>query len=207
MAISMRGFNTYDGVALFVDRVPGNFPSHTGATGKSEISWLAPEVIERIEIIKGPFSALSGDFALAGVVNIVTKRSEPSPSVTSQGGSLGAFRGFGVLSAEQWVPTLYLPYDFYNIEGYRDNSQLDWVSPFNKISFPISGGILSLRYNYFQANWGAPGYWPINWVKSGAVDRKRAYNTTDGGYMSRIRVGAELCSRLWGARAVCDSVL
>ncbi|MCA1960778.1 MAG: TonB-dependent receptor, partial [Desulfomonile sp.] len=185
MAISMRGFNTYDGVALFVDGVPQNFPSHTGATGKSEISWLAPEVIERIEIIKGPFSALYGDFALAGVVNIVTKKSERSPSLTSSGGSFGTFRAFGVFSRETWVPTAYLPYDYYHIDGYRDNSQIKWISPFNKISVPILGGILSLRYNYFNADWGAPGYWPIDWVKSGEVDRKRAFNSSDGGYMSR----------------------
>ena len=185
VAISMRGFNTSDGVALFVDGVPQNFPSHSGATGKSEISWLAPEVIERIEIIKGPFSALYGDFALAGVVNIVTKRSEPSPSVMLSGGTFGTFRAFGVFSREAWTPTLYLPYDCYNIDGYRDNSQIKWISPFNKISFPVLGGMFSLRYNYFNADWGAPGYWPIDWVKSGAVERKRAYNTTDGGYMSR----------------------
>ena len=188
MAISMRGFNTSDGVAFFVDGVPQNFPSHTGVTGKSEMSWLAPEAIERIEIIKGPFAALYGDFALAGVVNIVTKKSEPSSSLTAHGGSFGAFRAFGVFSREAWVPTPYFPYDYYNIEGYRDNSQVNWVSPFNKISFPILGGILSLRYNYFHANWGAPGYWPIDWVKSGSVDRKRAFNTTDGGYMSRSEV-------------------
>jgi len=183
--ITMRGFPTSGGVAVFVDGVPQNFPSLTG-TGQFNITWLAPEVIERIEIIKGPFSALYGDFAQAGVVNIVTKKSEPSPSLTTTGGSFNAFRAFfGVYSRETWVPTLYLPYDYYSIDGYRDNSQIYWVSPFNKISFPILGGILSLRYNYFHADWGAPGYWPVNWVKGGLVERKKAFNTTDGGYESR----------------------
>ena len=188
--ISMRGFNSDGGteVAIFVDGVPQNFPSLTGATGKSDITWLAPEVIERIEIIKGPFSALYGDFALGGVVNIITKKSEPSPSLLASGGSFGAFRAFGVFSRETWVPTPYLPYDYYNIEGYRDNSQINWWSPFNKVSFPILVGILSLRYNYFSADWGAPGYWPIDWVKSGLVNRTSAFSTTDGGYMRRYEV-------------------
>ena len=188
--IAMRGFYLGDSIGIFVDGVPQNWPSHTGGTGKSEISWLAPEVIERIEIIKGPFSALYGDFAQAGVVNIVTKKSEPSPSLTSSGGSFGAFRAFGVFSGDRWVPTPYLAYDYYNIEGYRDNSQISWFSPFNKISFPLLGGILSLRYNYFTADWGAPGYWPIDWVKSGLVYKERAYNVTDGGYMGRYEVVA-----------------
>jgi outer membrane receptor protein involved in Fe transport len=81
-----------------------------------------------------------------------------------------------------------LAYEYYNIEGYRDNSEISWFSPFNKISFPLLGGILSLRYNYFTADWGAPGYWPIDWVKSGLVYKERAYNVTDGGYMGRYEV-------------------
>jgi outer membrane receptor protein involved in Fe transport len=182
---SMRGFPTSGGVCVYVDGVPQNLPSAAGGNGKFDITWFAPEVIERIEVIKGPFSALYGDFALAGVVNIVTKKSEPSPSLTTTGGSFNAFRAFGVLSNERWSPTPYLPYDYYNIEGYRDNSQIKWISPFNKVSFPILGGIVSLRYNYFQADYGAPGYWPINWVKAGLVDRKTAFNTTDGGDQNR----------------------
>jgi outer membrane receptor protein involved in Fe transport len=183
--IAMRGFPTTGGVCVYVDGVPQNLPSAAGGNGKFDITWLAPEVIERIEIIKGPFLALYGDFALAGVVNIVTKKSEPSSSMTATGDSFNAFRSFGVFSSETWVPTPYFPYDYYNIDGYRDNSQLNWVSPFNKISFPIFGGILSLRYNYFQADFGAPGYWPINWIKSGLIDRKTAFNTTDGGDQNR----------------------
>jgi outer membrane receptor protein involved in Fe transport len=182
---SMRGFTTYGFTGVFVDGVPQNFPSAAGGSGEYDITWLAPEVIERIEIIKGPFSALYGDYALAGVINIITKKSEPSPSLTSSGGSFGAFRTFGVFSRETRVPTPYLPYDYYNIEGYRDNSQINWVSPFNKVSFPILGVILSVRYNYFSADWGAPGYWPIDWVKSGLVKRTSAFNTTDGGYTRR----------------------
>jgi outer membrane receptor protein involved in Fe transport len=183
--ISMRGFPTTGGVCVYVDGVPQNLPSAAGGNGKFDITWLAPEVIERIEIIKGPFSALYGDFALAGVVNIVTKRSEPSPSLSLTGGTYGQFRAFGIYSREAWVPTPYFPYDFYNIEGYRENSQIYWVSPFNKVSFPVLGGIFSLRYNYFQAGYGAPGYWPIDWIKAGLVDRRAAFNPTDGGDQNR----------------------
>jgi outer membrane receptor protein involved in Fe transport len=182
---AMRGFSTNGYVGVFVDGVPQNLPSAAGGTGKYDISWLAPEAIERIEIIKGPFSALYGDYALAGVVNIITKKSEPSPSLTSYGGSFGAFRAFGVLSREAWVPTPYLAEEYYTVDGYRDNSHIHWMSSFNKGSIQVFGGILSLRFNDFQADWGAPGYWPIDWVKSGLVERRTAFNTTDGGFQKR----------------------
>lgn len=182
--INMRGFKSSAGneVAIFIDGVPQNYPSLTMNHGASEISWLSPELIEKIEIIKGPFSSLYGDFALGGVINIVTKKSYPSSSVKAEGGSFGYFRTLGIVSSDSWIPTPLLSEDYYTIDGYRDNSELNQWSPFNKASFPLWGGILSLRYNYFQSNWGAPGYWPIDWVKSGIVDRRQAYNPADGGY-------------------------
>lgn len=189
-AIAMRGFRSGGGteIGIFVDGVPQNFPSCSGGTGKSEISWVTPEIIERIEIIKGPFSALYGDFAMGGVINIITKKSDPSPSVTSSGGSFGYYRAFGILSDETWLPTPFFTNEYYTTDGYRENAQLHQWSPFNKVSCPVWGGTLSLRYNYFQSDWGAPGYWPIDWVKGGLVDRRRAYNTTDGGYQKRCEV-------------------
>jgi outer membrane receptor protein involved in Fe transport len=156
--------------------------------GASEISWLSPEYIERIEIIKGPFSALYGNFAMGGVVNIVTKNYDPAPSVGAYGGSFGTFRALGIFSTDLWSPTPFLAQDYYTIEGYRDNAQLNQWSPFNKVSWPIWGGLLSLRYNYFQSRWGAPGYWPIDWVKSRLVKRTQAYNPTDGGRNKRYEV-------------------
>ncbi len=181
--INMRGFKSSAGneVAVFIDGVPQNYPSLTMNHGASEISWLSPELIEKIEIIKGPFSAIYGDFALGGVVNIVTKKSDPAPSVKAEGGSFGNFRTLGIVSSDAWIPTPLLAEDYYTINGYRDNSQLNQWSPFNKVSCPVWGGVLSLRYNYFHSDWGAPGYWPIDWVKSGRVNRTQEYNPTDGG--------------------------
>ncbi len=181
--VNMRGFKSSAGneVAIFIDGVPQNYPSFTMNHGASEISWLSAEIVDKIEIIKGPFSSLYGDFALGGVVNIVTKKSDPAPSVSAEGGSFGNFRAFGIFSSDNWVPTPFFSQDYYTTDGYRDNAQLNQWSPFNKVSFPLWGGILSLRYNYFQSEWGAPGYWPIDWVKSGAVKRTDAYNPSDGG--------------------------
>lgn len=185
--IEMRGFRSGGGteIGVFVDGVPQNFPSCSGGTGKSEISWVTPEVIERIEIIKGPFSAMYGDFAMGGVVNIVTKKSDPSPSVNSYAGSFGNARVLGIVSDETWLPTPFFSQEYYYTGGYRENAQLHQWSPFNKVSCPLWGGTLSLRYNYFESDWGAPGYWPIDWVKSGLVNRRQAYNTTDGGDQKR----------------------
>ena len=73
---SMRGLrlghNT--GVAIFVDGVPLNESTSHG-DGYGDFNTVIPEDIDYMEVIKGPSSALYGQFARAGVVNIITKRS------------------------------------------------------------------------------------------------------------------------------------
>ncbi len=45
-------------------------------SGSTSFTTIAPEGIERIEVLKGPASALYGASAIGGVVNIITKRSK-----------------------------------------------------------------------------------------------------------------------------------
>lgn len=44
-------------------------------SGSTSFTTIAPEGIERVEVLKGPASALYGASAIGGVVNIITKRS------------------------------------------------------------------------------------------------------------------------------------
>jgi outer membrane receptor for ferrienterochelin and colicins len=67
-SVSIRGFS--DGHTLIL--VDGL--RRTGKYGHSDLQGIALEDIERIEIVRGPMSALYGADALAGVVNIITKK-------------------------------------------------------------------------------------------------------------------------------------
>lgn len=189
LGIGMRGFSTANDIGFWVDGVPQNYPSEVGH-GRVVLQWLTPEAIEKIEIIKGPFSALYGNFAEAGVINIVTKKSEPCSSVKAEGGSFGAFRTLGILSTESLVPTPFLAQDYYSVDGYRENSQLKQGSTFDKFSVPIVGGIFSLRYSYCRSDWGGPGYVPVDWVKSGKWNRRSALDPFDGGFVTRSELVA-----------------
>jgi vitamin B12 transporter len=57
-----------------------------GTTGGAALHNIAPEMIERIEIVKGPRSALYGSEAIGGVINIITRRAEPGTTVDAQVG-------------------------------------------------------------------------------------------------------------------------
>jgi outer membrane receptor protein involved in Fe transport len=171
---------------IYVDGVPQNFPSASqGGNGMSDISWLSPEMIDRIEVIKGPFSALYGNYAQAGVINIITKNSEPTPSMTLSGASFGGFRVVPIITSQIWVPTPFVVNDYQTLDGYAENSQYKRWSSFNKVTAPIWTGNLSLRVNYYRSDWGAPGYPYIDYVRKGLFDRRRAVNPTDLGYSRR----------------------
>ena len=73
--ISIRGSSGYSrgaGTRVLVEL--DGFPIYSGDTG--EITWEMVPVteIDRVEIIKGPASALYGSTALGGVINIITKK-------------------------------------------------------------------------------------------------------------------------------------
>ncbi len=57
-----------------------------GTIGGAAIQNIAPEVIERIEIVKGARSSLFGTDAIGGVINIITRRSTRSYAEGSVGG-------------------------------------------------------------------------------------------------------------------------
>jgi vitamin B12 transporter len=74
---------------VLIDGIRVNDPSSTGR--EFDFSLLALTDLDRIEVLRGPQSALYGSDALGGVVNIITKRGRGGPRATivAEGGSYG----------------------------------------------------------------------------------------------------------------------
>ncbi len=68
----LRGFNLDHGTdfATRVNGMPVNMPTHGHGQGYTDLNWLLPELVERIEYRKGPYFASVGDFAAAGSADI-----------------------------------------------------------------------------------------------------------------------------------------
>ena len=84
-SLFLRGAES-DQVQVLIDGVPVNQPG-----GSIDLGGLTVENIERIEIARGPSSALTGSDALAGVIQIVTRegRGDVTGSVFAKGGTFG----------------------------------------------------------------------------------------------------------------------
>ena len=91
VSVNMRGANT-NHTAVLVDGVRVNDP--TSVSGDLDLSIVPLQTIERIEIVRGPQSALYGSDAIGGVINIITKKGEKGPprwTYRAEGGSYGTY--------------------------------------------------------------------------------------------------------------------
>jgi outer membrane receptor protein involved in Fe transport len=68
----MRGYNLDHGtdLAVFVDGMPINQPTHAHGQGYTDLNFLIPELADRVEYTKGPFYASVGDFGALGSVRL-----------------------------------------------------------------------------------------------------------------------------------------
>ncbi|MBV6658450.1 MAG: TonB-dependent receptor [Devosiaceae bacterium] len=90
-SIRLRGAESHHTVVL-IDGVPVSDPTDTRA--EFDFRTLPTSAIERIEVLRGPQSALYGSDAIGGVINIITRRADQglSGEATVEGGSYGTHR-------------------------------------------------------------------------------------------------------------------
>ncbi len=83
-SVFMRGTES-NHVLLLIDGVEAN----PGTIGGAPFRDVRPELIERVEVVKGPRATLYGSKAIGGVINVITRRGGPGDSfgATIGGGS------------------------------------------------------------------------------------------------------------------------
>ncbi|HVE41718.1 MAG TPA: TonB-dependent receptor [Planctomycetota bacterium] len=122
--MDLRGYNNGTGngqrTLVLVDGRKTN--SVTGST----TDWAAIPLdnIDRIEIVRGPSAAIYGDTAMAGVINIITKKGskDPAARLTLSGGTWSTFNAGVVASASSEKATFQVLAQDERTKGYRRNS-------------------------------------------------------------------------------------
>lgn len=78
--ISIRGLPDNYTLLLVDGRRIGNARdiSYRPDLGRQDLNWISPDMIERIEVVRGPMSSIYGSDAMGGVVNIITRKVAPT---------------------------------------------------------------------------------------------------------------------------------
>ncbi len=97
-ALSLRGLDP-NHVVVLVDGVRVNDPTNSRG-GSFDPSTLALVDIEKIEIVRGPLSSIHGADALAGVVQIVTRRVEADAPLRARARARGGRFHFGEVAGQ-----------------------------------------------------------------------------------------------------------
>ena len=117
--VVLRGMGEMPGRTLILfDGIPMN----KADTGTANWDLLLPEDVERIEIVRGPTSALYGSNAMGGVINIITRKPTPKPVTFEARGLYGTFDTWdagGTISGKADKLGYYLSYDYLDSDGYN----------------------------------------------------------------------------------------
>jgi outer membrane receptor protein involved in Fe transport len=209
----LRGFDADHGtdVGLFVDDVPINLPTHGHGQGYSDLNWIIPELVETIEVRKGPFFAEFGDHAVAGSVNYRLRTDLPQSFVT---GSVGMFDTYRAVAAARFRAVASTP--IFAAEVYRTNGPFTLGERYRRMSLfargsqRVSDGTFTWTAQTFSSAWHAAGQIPVRAVEAGAISRFGSIDPNEGGssqrhslaldYRARVSSDAEVHVTGWLAR-------
>lgn len=171
----MRGFATQGthgaDTAIGIDGVPQNIPSSQGGAGHGPafLEWMTADMIESVDIVKGPVSALYGDQNRAGAIAIATREgggATPSSAALTLG-SYGMRRASLVLSGEHGAVRSLLVADRSRMDGFRHGAGNDRANLFWKLSTTLGDGIVSLRASYYRSDYAGAGYLSLPALEAG----------------------------------------
>ncbi len=191
----LRGFDADHGtdLALSIDGIPINMVGHAHGQGFADTNFIIPEVVERVEITKGPYFAHLGDFATAGAVNMVSRDDFEHSSVGlgvsgSPGHGAAGFRAL-LIASPKFESGLKAT---FAAEAGRQNGPFDnpesWdkYKLFNKLTYPISASSsITLGEMSYGGAWHGSGQLPARAVEQGTVSRFGSIDPDEGGYTSR----------------------
>jgi outer membrane receptor protein involved in Fe transport len=186
---SLRGFSSDHStdLALWIDGVPINEPVNGHAEGYNDFDVLFPGGVSEIDVIRGPTSALYGNFALAGVVNVRTLERMHGTEVTASGGSfgradlmaLGGFdageKGGGVLGAR-----------YLHENGFRPHAHFDLGQGHARlVREGAQGSTLDGGLELYGSRWSSAGF--LSEDEFARHEYDIVSNPSDGGYKRRAQ--------------------
>ena len=195
----LRGFNLDHGTDFLttLDGVPINLRSHAHGQGYTDLNFLIPELVHRVDYFKGPYFASKGDFASAGAADIQYAESLPHNLVELTGGSFRYGRALMAGSPELLGGKLLYGGELFHNDGPWDHAD-DYrrVNGVLRYTHPAGDGRWGVTAMGYYGVWNATDQIPQRAVEEGLIDRFGAIDPTTGGKSSRFSLSGDVVQGL-----------
>ena len=191
----LRGFNLDHGTdfATSVNGMPTNLPTHAHGQGYSDLNFLIPELVQRVEYRKGPYYAKGGDFSLAGAADIAYRTGFDRPFLDLGIGQRGFRRHVAGGSTDMGSGRTLL--GAFEVMGHDG----PWVVPQGlkrhngvvTLSGVGDSSSWQLSFMGYQAKWTATDQVPERLLNAPGFNRYGSLDPTAGGDTSRHSVSGQ----------------
>ncbi len=190
----LRGFNLDHGTDLrtTVDGMPVNQRSHAHGQGWTDLNFIVPELVARLDYNKGPYNASTGDFSSAGATAINYSSRLPQDQASATAGQNGYGRALLAGSRESGDNGSWL----YALEAVHNDGPFTRGDNYRKLNAVLrySDGFANNGYTItamaYRGAWNATDQIPQRAVDSGLLGRFDGIDLTDGGQARRFSLSA-----------------
>ncbi len=205
----LRGFNLDHGTdfATFVDAMPVNMRSHGHGQGYTDLNFLIPESVLKLDYRKGPYYADVGDFSSAGSARFSLADTLPNGIAQIDIGEYGYMRGVLADATQVAGGDVLYAAELQRYEG-----------PWTDIDEDVRKNNLLLRYSgdlgdgrghvtamHYDNRWNSPDQIPERAVVQGLISEFGSLDTTLGGESSRSSLSAGWEGNAFGGRFRADA--
>jgi len=145
-SITLRGMPGQQRTLIMLDGIALN----KAYDGTVSFGGLSVDDVERIEVVRGPFSSLYGGYAMGGVVNILTKMPEKR-EITIKGGygtdnTWGTYISYGDKFQDKF--RVFMSYGYKSTDGYVTDYNVQSTKPPVGINgwLPVMSNLGATRY-------------------------------------------------------------
>ena len=192
--IFMRGFDADHGtdVGIYVDGMPVNMVTHGHGQGYADLHFIIPEIIESLEVYKGPYFSQYGNFGTAGSVKMTTSDHPDQNLIKVEGGMFHTAKATTVLK----IPTngkhqsAYIAGQYFYTDGPAEDPQgFNRANIFGKFHTHLSSkSELGIAVGAFSSAWSASGQIPQRAVDDGLINRWGSIDNLEGGITGRYNM-------------------
>lgn len=187
----LRGFNLDHGTdfATSLEGMPLNMRTHAHGQGYTDLNGLLPELIERVDYVKGTYTAANGDLSTAGSADFTIFNALNHNLATFEIGEHNYYRG--LIAGTILFDTEPGIVGTYNL---KDGNDVDVVAP---VKAPSRGLTYAFEYNYDDGPWVKPDQFSrgnvlLRYFDGSGDDR---FSLTFMGYKGRWNSSDQVASR------------